>query len=101
MWATLTKHAPIALEVVRLLHTRFNPEHLDRERRKEREAEVAAAIETALQEVASLDEDRILRHFVNVVQAAIRTNFYQLDADGRPKSLIAVKFASRRLDGLP
>ncbi len=58
-------------------------------RRTAREAEVAAGIETALQAVASLDEDRILRHFVNAVQAALRTNFYQLDADGQPKALIA------------
>ena len=33
--------------------------------------------------------------------AAVRTNFYQLDADGQPKPLIAIKFASRKLDGLP
>ncbi len=35
------------------------------------------------------------------MQAAIRTNFYQIDANGRPKQLIAIKFASRKLDGLP
>ena len=46
-----------------------------------REAEVVAAIEDALAKVESLDEDRILRHFVNAVQAAIRTNFYQLDGE--------------------
>ena len=34
----------------------------------------------------SLDEDRILRHFVNAVQAAIRTNFYQIDADGQAEA---------------
>jgi glutamate dehydrogenase len=120
MWATLVKHASIALEIVRLFHTRFNPEHgafsgkvdtgfpqkmrppnSDHDRRTEREASVAAEIETALQAVASLDEDRILRQFVNAVQAAIRTNFYQLDTDGRPKALLAVKFASRKLEGLP
>ena len=101
MWATLVKHASIASEIVRLFHTRFDPEQIDRDRRTERETEVAAGIETALQKVESLDEDRILRHFVNAVQAAIRTNFYQIDTDGRPKPLIAVKFASRRLDGLP
>ena len=60
-----------------------------------------AEIEAALQAVESLDEDRILRHFVNAVQAAMRTNFYQLDDDGQPKPLIAIKFESRKLDGLP
>ena len=53
------------------------------------------------QTVESLDEDRILRRFVNAVQSALRTNFYQLDDDGRPKAQIAIKFASRKLDGLP
>jgi glutamate dehydrogenase len=51
--------------------------------------------------VESLDEDRILRQFVNAVQSAVRTNFYQVDADGRPKAQIAIKFSSRKLDSLP
>ena len=51
-----------------------------------------------MRQVESLDEDRILRRFVNAVQAALRTNFYQIDADGLPKHLIALKFGSRALD---
>ena len=51
--------------------------------------------------VQSLDEDRILRHFVNAVQSALRTNYYQVDAEGRPKAQIAIKFSSRKLEGLP
>jgi glutamate dehydrogenase len=102
MWATLVKHAPIAAGVVRLFHARFDPrERISAGERKAREAAVLAAIEAALQNVASLDEDRILRHFVGAVQAAIRTNFYQLDVHGQPKELIAVKFASRRIEALP
>ena len=41
------------------------------------------------------------RHFVSAVQAAIRTNFYQIDARGKPQEQIAIKFASRRIDALP
>ena len=102
MWATLRKHARIAAEIVALFHARFAPRlnQPDTER-SAREAEISSAIEAALQSVDSLDEDRILRHFVNAVVAAIRTNFYQLDADGRPKELIAIKFASRKVDGMP
>ena len=66
-----------------------------------RESAVVADIEAALTKVESLDEDRILRHFVNAVQSAVRTNFYQLDASGQPKPQIAIKFASRKLDGVP
>ena len=46
-------------------------------------------------------EDRIIRRFVNAVQAAIRTNYYQIDKDGQPKPQIAIKFESRKLDGMP
>ena len=54
-----------------------------------------------MQKVESLDEDRILRHFVNAVQSAIRTNFYQTDTDGQPKAMIAVKFESGKITDLP
>src|SRR4029079_7771085 len=46
-------------------------------------------------------EDRILRRFVNAVQAAVRTDFYQRDHNGEPKELVAVKFARRKLDDIP
>jgi len=102
MWATLRKHSAIAAQIVTLFHARFDP-HLPAsdDERAAREAEIAAAIVTALQAVESLDEDRILRHFVNAVQAAIRTNFYQLDRDGQPKDVIAIKFSSRKVDAMP
>jgi glutamate dehydrogenase len=102
MWTTLRKHAGIAAQIVDLFHARFDPRlDITQERRAAREAEIAGAIETALAAVDSLDEDRILRRFVNAVGAAIRTNFYQPGRDGQPKDLIAVKFESRKLDDLP
>jgi glutamate dehydrogenase len=102
MWATLVKHAPVAAEIVHLFHERFDPRSdLPAEERAAREAAVVAEIESALAEVESLDEDRILRHFVNAVLSAIRTNFYQIEANGQTKPLIAIKYASRKLDGAP
>ena len=35
------------------------------------------------------------------MQSALRTNFYQVDVEGRPKAQIAIKFSSRKLEGLP
>ena len=76
MWVTLRKHAGLAAKVVELFHTRFDPRGSETmEQRKAREAAVLAEIETALQQVESLDEDRIVRQFVNAVQAAVRTNY--------------------------
>ena len=102
MWTTLVKHSAIAADIVRLFQARFDPRpNQSPDERKAREAEVVAAIEAALRQVESLDEDRILRRFVNAVQAALRTNFYQIDADGLPKHLIALKFGSRALESVP
>ncbi len=67
----------------------------------EKQNAIAARLEEDLQKVESLDEDRILRHFINAAQSAIRTNFYQTDKDGQPKPLISVKFESRKITDLP
>jgi glutamate dehydrogenase len=102
MWTTLRKHAGIAAQIVDLFRARFDPHlGLSQDERAARQTEITSAIETALQAVASLDEDRILRHFVNAVTAAIRTNFYQLGRDGFVKDIIAIKFASRKVDDMP
>jgi glutamate dehydrogenase len=100
MWTTLVKHAGIAGKIVELFHTRFNLED-DANKRDAQQKAIVADIEAALQKVQSLDEDRILRRFVNAVMSALRTNFYQLDKDGRPKQTIAIKFDSKALDGVP
>ena len=100
MWATLRKHAALANKIVELFHARFDPRAKAADRDK-REAAIVAEIETALAAVDSLDEDRIVRRFVNAVQSAIRTNYYQLDKDGQPKQEISIKFSSRKLDGVP
>ncbi len=64
MWTTLHKHAAIAADIVRLFETRFDPRvGISLMQRGEQEKAVIGAIETALQSVDSLDEDRILRHF--------------------------------------
>ncbi len=109
MWATLRKHAGLAGKIVELFHARFDPrtgslakaKKAGEDTREKREAAVAAEIEEALAKVDSLDEDRIVRHFVNAVQSAIRTNYYQLGKDGLPKQEISIKFSSRKLDGVP
>ncbi|WP_111417343.1 NAD-glutamate dehydrogenase, partial [Rhodoplanes roseus] len=102
MWATLARHPELARKIVVLFHARFEPrEGLSVDARADRQTEIVHEIETALDAVESLDEDRILRRFLNLVLSALRTNFYQLDRDGQPKSVMAIKFDSRRIDGLP
>ncbi len=57
-------------------------------------------IATALDQVQNLDEDRILRRFLNLVESTLRTNFYQPDDDGNPKSYVSFKFDSSQITDL-
>lgn len=101
MWATLSKYGNIAEKIVALFYARFEPDpDMPADARAAKQAALADAIDDALRDVASLDEDRIIRRFVNAVQAAVRTTFYQLDEAGRPKPFIAIKFDSRRVEGM-
>ncbi len=47
-------------------------------------AEADCGAEAALAGVASADDDRILRRFLNLIRATLRTNYFQTGADGRP-----------------
>ncbi|MDO9428837.1 MAG: NAD-glutamate dehydrogenase [Methylobacterium sp.] len=96
--ATLSQHPAIATRIVALFHSRFDPAGQDH---AAREAAIRAEIETALSDVTSLDEDRILRRFVNLVEAAVRTNFFQTRDDGGMRETIAFKFACSKVSGMP
>ncbi len=58
-------------------------------------------IQTALRDVPSLDDDRIIRRLANVTGAVLRTNYYQREADGTPKPVLSFKLESGRLEELP
>jgi glutamate dehydrogenase len=96
---TLAGHPGIARNLVALFYARFDPRA--EAGRTEAEARIRGEIEAALQEVASLDEDRILRRFLNLIGATIRTNFFQIEANGLPRGTIAFKFECARIEGLP
>lgn len=58
-------------------------------------------LDGALDQVASLDEDRILRSFLTVIKATLRTNFFQKDAEGRPHAYVSMKFDPQAIPDLP
>jgi glutamate dehydrogenase len=68
-----------------------------------REVQVQAtetAIKTLMDRVASLDEDRILRSFKTVINATLRTGFYQV-REGKPRDYISFKFDPAKIPDLP
>ncbi|MFI8194567.1 NAD-glutamate dehydrogenase [Streptomyces sp. NPDC085946] len=58
-------------------------------------------VDAALDQVASLDEDRILRSFLTVIKATLRTNFFQQDDGGAPHDYVSMKFDPQAIPDLP
>ncbi|MFI1397869.1 NAD-glutamate dehydrogenase [Streptomyces sp. NPDC020681] len=58
-------------------------------------------LDGALDQVASLDEDRILRSFLTVIKATLRTNFFQEAAGGHQHSYVSMKFDPQAIPDLP
>jgi glutamate dehydrogenase len=98
MERVLVAQAPIAKSLVRLFQTQFALQVSSRAATAER---IRKGILAALDKVQSLDEDRILRGYLSVIRATLRTNYYQVAADGMPKSWISFKLDPQQIPELP
>ena len=94
---TLAAHPGIIRLLVDLFHARFDPSAAD----ADREDVLAKAITAALDSVESLDQDRIIRRYLDVIRASLRTNYFRPDGDGEPKPYVSVKLDSRAIAELP
>jgi len=99
MEGTLARNPGITALLVALFEARFDPtEGKDRSKRVK---SIERRIAKRLDQVENLDEDRILRRYLNVIQATLRTNFYQSGDDGDPKSYVSFKISSGDVHELP
>ncbi|MGW4204818.1 NAD-glutamate dehydrogenase [Streptomyces sp. NPDC004726] len=62
---------------------------------------VMEELDGALDQVASLDEDRILRAFLTVIKATLRTNFFQKTENGGHHGYVSMKFDPQAIPDLP
>lgn len=95
---TLVSNATIASELINLFRMRFDPERQDPESKQLNQKK---NIEELLEKVASLDEDRILRRYLDVIFATVRTNFYQKGSNAEYKPYVSFKVHSAKLPELP
>ena len=99
MESALGGNTSIAEALVRLFHIRCDPAASG-----DRETLGRALVEEirgALDEVANLDEDRILRSFLGLIRATLRTNYYQRGESGEVKPCVSFKFDPSRVAELP
>ncbi|PMZ77564.1 NAD-glutamate dehydrogenase [Pseudomonas sp. FW305-70] len=100
--STLNNHTDIARELTRLFKTRFYlARKLTSDDLDDKQQRLEHAILSALDDVQVLNEDRILRRYLDLIKATLRTNFYQTDANGHNKSYFSFKFNPHLIPELP
>ena len=101
----LRANTDITRLLVQLFEARFDPGRnglaADAEARTARVDEITSRIETALDDVASLDHDRILRSYLTHVNATLRTNYFQLGDDGAHHTYMSFKLEPSAIPDLP
>ena len=94
MMQAVTDHPEIANLFLELFYAYHKPSH-SKDARKKLIATNADKVLRALDDVASYDQDRILRSILSIMQGMLRTNFFQ------NKSYVSFKLKSGDLDILP
>ncbi|WP_054813574.1 NAD-glutamate dehydrogenase [Nocardia arizonensis] len=82
---------------VELFTARFDPDTSSAEHAEDLESHVRARID----EVVSLDADRILRAILGLIKATLRTNYYVTDPEGVSREHISIKVEPREIVELP
>ena len=100
MWTAMSKHIDIAGHLIELFRLRFDPARKNGARAR-KETRIIQKIEEALAVVSVLDEDRIIRRFLNVILSTLRTNVFQNDPDSGTCGALAFKLDSTKVDALP
>jgi len=93
---TFSANLDITRNLVALFKTRFDPKVVQHEADKgERSKRLESKIVESLDKIANLNEDQVLRNYLQLICATVRTNFFQKDSAGQPKDYVSVKLQPR------
>ena len=99
---TLANHLDITRNLVAMFKAKFDPSCNDGSNAAMQVVkDLEAQILTRLDSVDNLNEDRIVRRYLDMLNGSLRTNFYQLTDDGQIKDYISVKFSPRMIPEIP
>ena len=104
---TLATHPRIARMLVALFKLRFDPAHsASGANDRGAAASQVNAIEQALDKVSNLSEDKVLRQYLALIGATLRTNYWRTGvgtsgAVGPRRAFLSFKFDSAQIPGLP
>ncbi|MAL98533.1 MAG: NAD-glutamate dehydrogenase [Alteromonadaceae bacterium] len=100
--STLVSHTELAEKLMEFFHCRFNPERFQSGNQCEAaQQKLELEFNEGLDQVANLSEDRVLRLFLSLMKATLRTNYYQPDEQGQPKTYISFKIKPGDVPDMP
>ncbi|WP_299181837.1 NAD-glutamate dehydrogenase [uncultured Neptuniibacter sp.] len=91
---TLNTYVNIAAKLVELFQARFQPDS------EQDQSKIEAQIVESLDEVTSLNDDRVIRQYLTLILATLRTNFFQR-TNGQLKSYFSFKLAPAQIPDIP
>ncbi|MCD6039859.1 MAG: NAD-specific glutamate dehydrogenase [Gammaproteobacteria bacterium] len=95
---TLVEYVEVTKDLISLFKLRNDPKRPSQA--KNAIADLEKIILRALDVITSLDDDRIMRRFLQLIQATLRTNYFQ-KKDGRQKEYLSFKLKSSGIPELP
>lgn len=95
----LVDNPKVARLLIELFQSYFDPKRTSES--KEQIENIEQNIQKELDAVAVLDEDRILRRYLDLIHATLRTNYFQVDKEGNPKPYLAFKLDSSKIPDMP
>ncbi|MFX4228738.1 MAG: NAD-glutamate dehydrogenase [Porticoccaceae bacterium] len=97
----LGSHLNLCRELVALFHCYFDPRRQEKESHTRFAENLTMGIKAALDEVDNLNEDQVLRSYMDMINATLRTNFFCRDSQGNPPPTIAFKVNTKQLEFAP
>lgn len=99
---TLVHHVDLARLILDFFEVRFNPERYQSSgKSKAAQQKLEIEFNAGLDNVENLSEDRVLRLYMELMQATLRTNYYQPDGEGNTKPYISVKLDPHQIPDVP
>lgn len=99
---TLVHHLEITRNLVALFKASFDPRvNKNEDKKDERIERLKNKVLEALDDVSNLNEDRVLRRYLDMISGTLRTNYFQKDKDDADKSYISIKFSPRDIPDIP
>jgi len=97
---TIVKNVQLTKILVEFFDIRFDPNNSQTKATETADA-LMAEFYAELDKVLNLSEDKILRVYLDLMKATMRTNYFQSNEDGSDKNFISFKFMPRLIPNVP